>query len=136
MSFGMFPGVGKRGKRRSCQLMERTASEHGAQTAFRNQRHSERSRAPFTKSWVTLRDLLFSAQCGRRAAVSSLPRALAPVALASFSLPKRLLFLATPICPTWLASENPVATCRRCKNEIGARLQPHRDVWAKATPVY
>ena len=27
MSFGMFPVVGKRGKRRSCQLMERTRSE-------------------------------------------------------------------------------------------------------------
>ena len=27
MSFGMFPVVGKRGKRRSCQLRERTRSE-------------------------------------------------------------------------------------------------------------
>src|SRR6266576_2584294 len=80
--------------------------------------------------------LLFSAQCGRRGAVSSLPPALAPVPPASFSLPKRVLFLAPPSCPTWLAPENPVATSRRCKNEIGARLQPHRDVWAKATPVY
>src|SRR4029077_1336754 len=36
MSFGMFPEVGKRGKRRSCQLMERTANERNksARTAF------------------------------------------------------------------------------------------------------
>ena len=36
MSFGMFPVVGKRGKRRSCQLKERTANERNncAATAF------------------------------------------------------------------------------------------------------
>src|SRR4029077_11255600 len=56
MSFGMFLVAGKRGKRRTCQLRERTADEHAAQTAFRNQRHSERSRGPIAKSWVTLQD--------------------------------------------------------------------------------
>jgi hypothetical protein len=35
MSFGMFPVVGKRGKRRSYQLREQTANNHGAQTGFR-----------------------------------------------------------------------------------------------------
>src|SRR6266446_6385385 len=36
MSFGMFPVVGKRGKRRSCQLRERTANErnNGGTPAF------------------------------------------------------------------------------------------------------
>src|SRR4030095_15700904 len=36
MSFGMFPVAGKRGKRRSCQLRERTANErkNGAPPAF------------------------------------------------------------------------------------------------------
>src|SRR5206468_3518921 len=36
MSFGMFPVVGKRGKRRSCQLRERTANErnNGITPAF------------------------------------------------------------------------------------------------------
>ena len=53
-----------------------------------------------------------------------------------FSLPKRLLSWALLICPTWLARENPVATFRRCKNEIVARLQPRRGGWAGATRGY
>src|SRR2546423_5167256 len=42
MSFGMFPVAGKRGKRRSCQLRERTANErnNGATPAFIREYHA------------------------------------------------------------------------------------------------
>src|SRR5712672_2789393 len=38
MSFGMFPVAGKRGKRRSSQLMERTANKSASRSASRSDR--------------------------------------------------------------------------------------------------
>src|SRR4029079_5943640 len=44
MSFGMFLAVGRRGKRRSCQLRERTGNDGKSRGRIHFQGHSERSR--------------------------------------------------------------------------------------------